>query len=131
MTGCTDSSVGLLYRELEETVESLASQVEAMLQPVAPDDVVRSESEDGGYRFIVPVSFPDGVGRGQLVARLFRYRDSVRVDVELVHNRVLAKPGGAPSDRRCYLNDFVASISLPAKTDELRKHPGIRSGSRR
>ncbi|UCF41983.1 MAG: hypothetical protein JSW43_06600 [Gemmatimonadota bacterium] len=119
MTGCTESSLGLVYRELEETIESLVPGVEAMLRPIPADGAAIRESEGLGYRFAVPISFPDGIGRGHVVARLFRYRDTVRLDVEIVHNRMLARPGGAPSDRRCYLNDFVASVSIPAGTEEV------------
>jgi hypothetical protein len=119
MTGCTESSLGLIYRELEETIELLLPGVDAMLQPISADAVVIRESDEAGYRFAVPITFPDGIGRGHVVARLFRYRDTVRLDVEIVHNRMLARPGGGPSDRSCYLNDFVASISLPGGSEEV------------
>ena len=119
MTGCTESSLGLIYRGLEETIESLLPAVEAMLQPTSRDAVVIRESDEAGYRFAVPITFPDGIGRGHAVARLFRYRDTVRLDVEIVHNRMLARPDGGPSDRRSYLNDFVASISLPAGSEDV------------
>lgn len=119
MTGCTESSLGLIHRELEETIELLVPRVEAMLQPIPADDVMAREPDGAGYRFAVPISFPDGIGRGHVVAQLFRYRDTVRLDVEIVHNRVLARPGGGPSDRRCYLNDFVASTSLPVGAEEV------------
>ena len=119
MTGCTDSSVGLIYRELDETIASLTTQVEAMLQPIAPDHAVSRESEEDGCRFAIPLHFPDRIGNGGVVARLFRYRDRIRLDVEIVHDRMLARPDGTPSDRRCYLNDFVASVALGAGTGEL------------
>jgi hypothetical protein len=119
MTGCTESSLGLIYRELEETIELLLPGVEAMLQPISADAAVVRESDEAGYRFAVPIMFPDGIGRGHVVARLFRYRDTVRLDVEIAHNRMLARPGGAPSDRRCYLNDFVASTSLPGGSEDV------------
>lgn len=119
MTGCTDSSVGLIYRELDETIVSLTPQVEALLQPIAPDQAVSRESDDSGWRFAVPLQFPDGIGNGVVVARLFRYRDRVRLDVEIVHDRMLARPDGTPSDRRCYLNDFVATARLVAGTEEI------------
>lgn len=119
MTGCTESSVGLTTRDLESTIEALVPDVEAMLQRIAADAVVIRESDDAGHRFAVPIHFPDGIGRGNVVARLFRYRDVVRLDVEIVHNRVLARPGGGPSERRCYLNDFVASLSLQAGSEEV------------
>lgn len=119
MTGCTDSSVGLIYRDLDETIASLTPRVEALLQPIAPNEAISRESDEAGIRFAVPLRFPDGIGSGVVVARLFRYRDAVRIDVEIVHDRMLARPDGTASDRRCYLNDFVASVSLGAGTEEL------------
>ena len=47
------------------------------------------------------------------------YRDLVRVDVEVVHNRMFAKADGSPSDRRCYMNDFVATVTVPPETEQL------------
>jgi hypothetical protein len=90
-----------------------------MLQPISAEAVVIRESDEAGHRFAVPITFPDGIGHGHVVARLFRYRDTVRLDVEIAHNRMLARPGGGLSDRRCYLNDFVASASLPAGSEDV------------
>ncbi|NIM51237.1 MAG: hypothetical protein GTN62_14955 [Gemmatimonadales bacterium] len=119
MTGCTESSLGLIYRELDETVESLVPVVEALLQHIAPAEAVTCESDEAGYRLATRIRFPDGIGRGHVVAQLFRYRETVRLDVEISHNRMLARHDGRASDRRCYLNDFVATVSLPAKVDHL------------
>jgi len=69
--------------------------------------------------FSVPLRFPDGIGLGRVVAQLFRYRDKVRLDIEIVHNRTFARPDGAPSDRRCFMNDFIASVAIAAKTEDL------------
>jgi len=63
--------------------------------------------------------FPDGIGRGEVVARVFRYRDTVRVDIELEHNRMLAKPDGSASERRCYLNDYIATVTPEIGATEL------------
>ncbi len=119
MNGCIESGPALLYQQLDETVGSLVPAVESLLRQIARHGTVSSESDDAGHRFAVPVRFPDGIGRGYAVAKLFRYRDTVRVDVELAHNRVIARPDGTPSDRRCYLNDFIASVSLAAGTERL------------
>ncbi len=119
MTGCTESGLALLHRELDETIESLLPSVEALLQALASDESVTSEPSDAGHTSSIPLRFPDAIGAGKVVGVLFRYRDHVRLDIEIVHNRRFARPGGQPSDRRCFLNDFVASISLPAKTAEL------------
>jgi hypothetical protein len=63
--------------------------------------------------------FPDGVGRGTVVVSVFRYRGDLRVDLAIEHNRVFAKAGGEPSENRCYLNDYVASVTLSPKVDQL------------
>lgn len=119
MNGCIESSPLVAFEELDQMVEALLPSVEALLRRIADDASVATEPDEGGYRSSVPVRFPDGVGRGFAVARLFRYRDTVRLDVELEHNRMLAKPDGTPSDRRCYLNDYVASATLAAGTPAI------------
>jgi hypothetical protein len=78
-----------------------------------------SENDGHEQRFVVPLRFPDGVGRGAVLAKLFPYRDRLRLDIEVTHNRVFAGRDGLPSDRRCYLNDFIASATLPADSREL------------
>ena len=117
--GCVESGSYVGLHRLDETVEGLVPAVSALLQRMASRDTVASDFDEAGYRFSVPLHFPDAIGRGQVVARLFRYRDSVRLDVEIVHNRVFARSSGAPSDRRCYMNDFVASVTVPADTAGL------------
>jgi len=119
MHGCVESGSSLLYQRLDEAVEALAPAVSALLERAATGESVMSESDDTGHRFIAPLHFPDGIGRGTITCKLFRYRDTVRVDVELVHNRMFARNDGTPSDRRCYLNDFVASCTTPAEAREL------------
>jgi hypothetical protein len=125
MTGCTESSLTLLQRELDGTIERLVPAVESMLQTLAPAEVVVTEPDEGGQKLSVPLHFPDGIGRGQAIARVFRYRDYVRVDFEIAHNRMFARPDGTPSDRRCFLNDFVASVSIQPKGElpaEFRRY---------
>ncbi|MDH3457692.1 MAG: hypothetical protein OER90_12715 [Gemmatimonadota bacterium] len=117
--GCVESGSYLSAQQLGETVEALAPAVAVLLQRIAPTEVVSTESGGTGYRFVLPLSFPDGIGHGTVVARLFRYRDSVRLDVEIVHNRRFAKADGSPSDRRCYMNDFVASSTIAPDATEL------------
>lgn len=119
MTGCMESSVGLIYQELDQTIERLVPAVEALLSRAANDEAVRSEPVEGGVTITTSLHFPDAIGRGQLVAKLFRYRDAVRLDIEIAHNRHFAKPGGKPSDRRCFLNDFVATTKVAVGTQDL------------
>ncbi len=119
MTGCVESNPVLIHRDLDETIERLAPTVESFLQHIAPNETVTSQSDGCEFRITVPVRFPDGIGRGRVVANLFRYRETVRLDIELAHNRVFAGPDGTPSPRRCFLNDFVATVTLPAGASEL------------
>lgn len=119
MTGClTDNRQDLLKR-LDHTVTRLAPEVAALLETLSPGEEARAHREDGAYVLSVSARFPDGIGRGAVVARVFRYRDVARVDLELVHNRMLADAAGAPTARPCFLNDFVASASLTADADGL------------
>jgi hypothetical protein len=120
MTGCTDSSLPVICRELDETIENLVSVVEGLLQRLSDAAPISTgETEGSGARLTVPLRFPDGIGQGQVVASLFRWREAVRLDIEIVHNRTFTRPDGGASDRRCFLNDYEASVSLPVGTSEL------------
>ena len=119
MTGCLESGTSLLRQELDRTIEAIGPLVEALLQRLSPSEAITSELGDAGLRAEVPLEFPDGVGRGAVVAQLFRYHDTVRLDLVLEHNRRFVKPDGTASDRRCYLNDFQASVTLPRRATEL------------
>jgi len=120
MTGCTDSSLPVICRELDETIENLVSVVEDLLQRLSDAAPISTgETEGSGARLTVPLRFPDGIGQGQVVASLFRWRAAVRLDIEIVHNRTFTRPDGGASDRRCFLNDYDASVSLPVGTKEL------------
>ena len=119
MTGCLESGLSLARRELDRTIEALAPLVEALLERLSPNGGVTSETTEQGVRAEVPLRFSDGIGRGTVLAELFRYHDSVRLDFVLEHNRRFLRPDGSPSDRRCYLNDFQASPTLPRGAAEL------------
>ncbi|MBI2074114.1 MAG: hypothetical protein HYW06_08035 [Gemmatimonadetes bacterium] len=119
MTGCLESGTSLLRQELDRTIEAIGPLVEALLQRLSPSEAVTNEPGDAGWRAEVPLRFPDGVGHGSVVAQLFRYHDTVRLDIQIEHNRRFVRPDGTPSDRRCYLNDFQASITLPRGATEL------------
>ncbi|UCD24665.1 MAG: hypothetical protein JSW51_01750 [Gemmatimonadota bacterium] len=119
MTGCTDSSLPVICRELDETIDSLVPVVEDLLQRLSDVAPVACETEGSGARLTVPLRFPDGIGQGQVVAALFRWREAARLDIEIVHNRTFTRPDGGASDRKCFMNDFAASIKLPVGTNEL------------
>jgi len=119
MTGCTESGLAVLQRELDETIEKLRPAVESLMEAIASNEVVGCENEDDGFAFTTQLRFPDGVGTGTVVAKLFRYRERVRLDIEIAHNRVFARPDGTTSDRRCFMNDFVASTLFEIGTDTI------------
>ncbi len=119
MHGCVESGSPLVYQRLDGAVDALVPALSQLLERAAAGEAATTESDDSGHRFVAPLHFPDGIGRGSIVGKLFRYRDTVRIDVEVVHNRMFARIDGTASDRRCYLNDFVASCSISADTTEL------------
>jgi hypothetical protein len=119
MTGCIESGSSLAYRQLDAALDALVPAVAQLLEQAAGGPAPRCESDGHAHRFVVPLRFPDGIGRGAVVAELFPYRDQLRLDVEVTHNRVFAGRDGVPSDRRCYLNDFIASTTLSPDAREL------------
>ena len=119
MTGCKDGSLPVVSRELDETIESLVPAVTDLLQRITGAAPAVTEGEGSDVELSAPLRFPDGIGKGQVVASLFRWRNAVRLDVEIVHNRAFVTAEGIASDRHCFLNDFQASATLPAGTTEL------------
>jgi hypothetical protein len=119
MTGCVTGNSADLLRRLDATAEGLVPRVAALLAGVCRDQDVSTARDEGAWVVSGPVRFPDGIGRGTVVARVFRYRTSVRVDLTLVHDRVIALADGRPTDRACFLNDFKAAVSLGPESGEL------------
>ncbi len=119
MTGCNDSNAAAPVSELDARLGSLVPAVVSLLQRVTSDEPAVTYGEGTHVRFTSELSFPDGIGEGEIAAELFVYRDAVRLDLHVEHNRVFAKAHGEPSDRRCYLNDYVASVALDAESDTL------------
>lgn len=122
MTGLVESGIPALQLELDRVIESLAPAVETLLRQMAPDEQVVTTSDGEEAVAEVPLRFSDGIGRGRVVATLFRYHDTVRLDIDVDHNRHFAKPNGSPSERRCFLNDYKASVTLRAGTTQLPEH---------
>ena len=119
MTGCTESRIPVLHRDPEETIENLAPHVEDLLQRITGAAPARTEGDGTGLEIAAPLRFPDGIGQGQVLASLFRWRHTVRLDLEIVHNRTFITPRGTASDRRCFLNDFQASSTLSIGAEEI------------
>jgi hypothetical protein len=112
MTGCVAGNSSDLLRRLDATAERIIPVVGGLLERLSPAGPLTTERDGGIVELSVPVRFPDGVGTGTITARVFRYRTSVRVDLAITHNRVLARADGQPTDRHCFLNDYVASTTL-------------------
>jgi hypothetical protein len=118
MTRCLTDNRPDLIRRLDETLDRLVPPVTDLLRQVGSTDP--AFTLDGEVRTLsIPVRFPDGIGHGDVVARVFRYRTAVRVDVEIRHDRMLATSNGSPTSRHCFLNDFVASVMLPPDAPAL------------
>ncbi len=119
MTGCNDSNAAAPVSELDARLGSLVPAVVSLLQRVTSVEPAVTHDVGTDVRFTSELSFPDGIGEGEIVAKLFVYRDTVRLDLHIEHNRVFATAHGRPSERRCYLNDYVASVTLDAESDTL------------
>jgi hypothetical protein len=118
MTWCsTPPSLPLV--KPEHGVERLVPAVTDLLRRVSGNEPVIRGGPGSDIRLSASVSFSDGVGRGEVIAQMFMYRGSPRVDIHLDHNRVFAAPGGAPSSKHCYLNDYKASVGLADGAETL------------
>lgn len=118
MNACLNSNTAAPENQLEESMTVLVPQVCNLVERVTALEPAVTHQERG-VRMTSPLSFPDGIGDGVVVAELFRYRDAVRLDIRLDHNRVFASSQGEATERRCFLNDYVASITLPAGAETL------------
>lgn len=119
MTGCVARDSADLLRRLDAAVDRLVPHVTALLGSIPAAGPVTASRAGNVVSLEAPVVFPDGIGRGVLVVRLFRYRTNVRVDVVLTHNRKIALADGSPGDRACFLNDFSASATLGPDAESL------------
>ncbi len=119
MTGCQDSNATLPVVEIDDRLESFIPAVVSLLQRITSVKPTVTHAVGTDVKFSSELSFPDGIGEGEIAAELFVYRDAVRLDLHLEHNRVFATANSRPSGRRCYLNDFVASVTLDAEQDTL------------
>lgn len=66
-----------------------------------------------------PITFPDGIGTGAMIVHLHAREDVVDLTLRLEHDRVFATPQRTPSPNRCFLNDYVASLTLPTDAEGL------------
>src|ERR1041384_3630757 len=124
MNALTNPKAAQIASELESDIGILVPGLENLLSRVAGAEPLVAEFERTSIRLVAPLTFPDSIGHGEVVATLFHYRDQVRLDVEIEHNRMFARPDGTPSDRACYLNDFVASVTLAQGAQALPDEVG-------
>jgi len=119
MTGCKDSDTALPVSDIDARLGNLVPEVVSLLQRITSVEPAVTYETGTDMKFISELSFPDGIGEGEIAAELFLYRDAVRLDLHIEHNRVFAAAGNNASERRCYLNDYVASVTLDADQDSL------------
>ncbi|MFB3111052.1 MAG: hypothetical protein ACE10G_03365, partial [Gemmatimonadales bacterium] len=97
MTGCQDSNATLPVVEIDARLESLIPAVVSLLQRNTSVKPTVTYAVGTDVKFSSELSFPDGIGEGEIVAELFVYRNAVRLDLHLEHNRVFATANGGPS----------------------------------
>jgi hypothetical protein len=119
MNALTNPKAALIASELESDIGVLVPGLDGLLSRVTGGESPVADYDRNSLRLVAILPFPDGIGKGEVVASLFHYRDEVRLDVEVEHNRMFARPDGSPSDRACYLNDFVASVNIAPGAQEL------------
>ena len=119
MNACLNPKASLIGSELDEALAALVPSVDDLLSRVTGSEPVVTDVQRREVALASGFAFPDEIGRGDVAANLFRYRDDIRLDLRVVHNRMFARPDGHASDRACFLNDFVASITLPGGSTEL------------
>ncbi|MCZ6856669.1 MAG: hypothetical protein O7F70_01585 [Gemmatimonadetes bacterium] len=119
MTGCKDSNTALPVSDIDARLGNLVPEVVSLLQRITSVEPAVTYEAGTNVKFTSELSFPDGIGEGEIAAELFVYRDAVRLDLHLEHNRVFATGNDTPSERRCYLNDYVASVTLDADQESL------------
>lgn len=109
MTGCQNSNAAV---PVDAGVTNLTSAVGDLLHRITKVEPIVTRLEGAGVKLVSPLSFPDGIGKGDIVAKLFPYRAALRLDLYVDHNRMFARADGTASGRHCFLNDYVASVNV-------------------
>ena len=119
MNALTNPKAAQIAAEVDGDIGVLVPALDNLLSRVAGGESTVADFERNSIRLVAMLPFPDGIGHGEVVAALFHYRDEVRLDVEIEHNRMFARPDGTASERPCYLNDFVASVTIAQGAQEI------------
>ena len=100
--------------------DSLVEAVAALVARITEHDPSIAPQADGrSVRLEAPVLFPDGVGSGSVILQLHASDAAIDMTLRLEHDRVFVTPTGGPSQNRCFLNDFVASLTVDADEEEM------------
>ena len=83
----------------------------------APTVFAKESARD--VRIEAPLTFPDGIGSGSVIVHLHAREQKVGLEMRLEHDRVFATPQRTASSNRCFLNDYVASITMCADAEAL------------
>lgn len=119
MTWSLNPSSGAALTARDDAVGTLVPAAESLLRRVTGVEPKCGERPNAEIRLTSPVTFTDGIGRGEVVVAIFPYRGSIRFDLWIEHDRVFARLDGSPTGSSCYLNDYVASLSLEPGAVEL------------
>lgn len=119
MAQYSGSESQIAFPSLHETVAALVPKVEDLLRRVCRGEPVAVATGESAVSIEASISFPDNIGNGTVHAELFRYREAVRLDIQIKHNRVFATRSGAPTDRKCFFNDYVASVTVSNEATEI------------
>ncbi|HEX9727401.1 MAG TPA: hypothetical protein VGA37_02710 [Gemmatimonadales bacterium] len=110
---CWVTSPPSISSGLLEAVAALVARVTGHEPAMSP------RVSDRLARLVSPLDFPDGVGSGSIITQLHAIDDRVELTLRLEHDRVFATPQRTASANRCFLNDYVASVTLPAGSESL------------
>lgn len=110
---CRVATSAVVTRSLIQAVAALVERVTGNAPSVSPADAARL------VRVAAPLNFPDGIGTGCIVVTLYACDGKTDLTLRLEHDRVFATPQRTPSQNRCFLNDYVASVAIDAELDKL------------
>src|SRR3989442_14803775 len=119
MNALTNPKAAQIAAELEGDIGVLVPALDGLLSRVTGSESTVVEFDRTSIRLVAPLSFPDDLGHGDVVASLFHYRDQVRLDVEIEHDRMFARPDGTASER-----ENIRSRS-EEHTSELQSRPHL------
>ncbi len=119
MSGCYDAPCLQTFADADFQGSALIPSTVDLLRRVSDCEPSVTRLDEVGIVISTRYSFPDQIGRGELIALVFEYRGNVRIDIRLEHNRVLSTSNRVRNGHHCFLNDFLASTVVPLDAKEL------------